>query len=621
MTMLVTPESPALFDRALALHQSGDLAAAESMYRRILSANPSHAESMHLLGLVAGELNRPAEAIASIEAALRIRPGVPVYLANLGMALRRAGHLDEALAAYDLSIGGMPSKPETHYKRGCLLRDMGRLAEAASAFAEAAGLDPTYAGAHFEYANILHLLNRNAEAIEAYQRATALDPSQAEAQFNFAVALMIEKRLAESEAAYRRALELAPGHHQAWNNLGHILQARGASVEALECYRKSIAINPGYIDARYNLGVALQSLERLDEACDAYTGLIALKPGHADALNNRAGIPLARNHVREALAGYQAAARVDPNHGDAVWNTGLCHLTLGEWEPGWEGYDWRLRIRDRKFEAPHWRGEDARGKTVFLVSEQGLGDTIQFMRYKQWFEDRGANVIFDCQQRLEPLLQPPPPRPYDFYCWMMSAARYAREIPAATPYLTVSPERIGYWSTRIATDGLRVGLSWCGNPHYKANHKRSIEASRLGPFAGVEGVSLYSLQRESPGCEIPGLEELESDSSDLADTAAIMMNLDLVITVDTMTAHLAGALGRPVWTLLAFASDWRWMLDRADSPWYPTMRLYRQPAPGDWDSVIETVIASLTALSCKKSTPWPIFHTLGPSSVPWTQSI
>ena len=624
--MNLAQESPALFDQALAIHKAGDLPGAELLYRRVLAANPSHADSLHLLGLVAGELNRPAEAIASIEAALRVRPGVPVYLANLGLALRRAGHLDEALAAYDLSIGRMPSKPETHYKRGCVLRDLRRLEEAAAAFAEAAGLDPTYTEAHFELGNVLHLLNRNSEAADAYRRATALDPGQAEAHFNLAVALMIEKRLEEAETAYRRALELNPGHHQAWNNLGHILQARQATAEALDCYRRSIALKPDYIDARYNLGVALQGLDRPDQAFETYSALIALKPDHADAHNNRAGIWLGRNDVRRALDGYRAAAAFDPAHNDANWNIGLCHLTIGEWDPGWAGYDWRLRSRTREFTAPHWRGEDVSGKTIFLVSEQGLGDTIQFIRYTRWFEARGARVIFDCQSRLEPLLHPPAPQPYDFHCWMLSAPRYAKDIPAEAPYLTVPPERVAYWKTRMKPDGLRVGLCWQGNPHYKANHKRSLALEQLAPLGDVEGVDLYSLQRDCPDSGIPGLDQLESDHTDIADTAAILMNLDLVITVDTMIAHLAGALGRPVWTMLAFAPDWRWMLNRADSLWYPTMRLYRQPVPGDWASVVEQIESDLTARSCANTpcataTPWPIYHTLGaPAQMPWMLS-
>lgn len=560
-----------MFKEALACHRAGKLEEAERQYRRLLARDPGHTDAMHLLGLIVSEHGEHGQAIRLIGRAVELRPNTAVYLANLGLALRRAGKLEEAVERYRSAIALEPDNAATHFKLGSALRDLRRIEEAEQAYHRAVTLDQTHIEAHYERANALHQLNRYPEAIAEYQETIALDPLHAEAHFNFAVTLMLENRIDESETAYRRALELHPDHAQAFNNLGHILQAKGRLEEALQCYRHSLLIKPDYVEAHYNLGVALQNQDRVEESAEAYRDVLALDPLHADAHNNLGSLHLALNELPAAIACYQRAVELAPDHHDAPWNLGLANLTLGHWAAGWKGYEWRFRMNPKlegDFKQPRWRGEPLGGKTILLLAEQGLGDTIQFVRYRKELERRGARVIVDVHERLKPLIGPREELPFDYYAHMMSLPGIlGGPIPAEIPYLHVTPADLG--------PGFKVGLCWCGNTAYKNNHLRSMREQDVAPLQATEGVRFFSLQQE------------EGDT--LLETAQTVAGLDLVITVDTMIAHLAGALGRPVWTLLCFAADWRWMLDRDDSPWYPTMRLFRQSRRGDWAGVVQRV--------------------------------
>ncbi len=560
-----------MFNRALACHQAGDLKEAARLYRRLLTGDARHTDAMHLLGLIVSEQGEQEEAIRLIARAVELRPNTAVYLANLGLALRRAGKLEEAVHRYQRAIGLAPDNAGTHFKLGSALRDLLRLVEAEQSYARAVTLDPTHIEAHYERANALHQLSRYAEAIAGYEAVIALDPLHAEAHFNLAVTLMLENRIDEAEVAYRRALALHPDHAQAFNNLGHILQAKGRFEEALQCYRHSLHIKPDYVEAHYNLGVALQNQDRVEESAEAYRKVLALDPLHADAHNNLGSLHLAMNELPAAIACYQHAVELAPEHHDAPWNLGLAHLTLGRWDEGWKGYEWRFRMNPKlkkDFTQPLWQGEPLEGKTILLVAEQGLGDTIQFVRYRKELERRGARTIVDVQERLKPLIGDREDVPFDYYAHMMSLPGIlGGAIPAEVPYLNVTPANLG--------PGFKVGVCWCGNTSYKNNYLRSMREEDIAPLQAIEGVRFFSLQQK------------EGDT--LLGTAQTVAGLDLVITVDTMIAHLAGALGRPVWTMLCFAADWRWMLGREDSPWYPAMRLFRQSRRGDWTGVVERV--------------------------------
>jgi tetratricopeptide (TPR) repeat protein len=568
-----------MFREALACHQAGDWKEAERLYRRLLARDARHTDALHLLGLIASEQGEHAEALRLIGRAVELRPNTAVYLANLGLALRRAGNLEDAIGRYRQALALDTGNAATHFKLGSALRDFERIEEAEQAYSRAITLDPAHVEAHYERANALHQLRRYADAIEEYKAVIALDPLHAEAYFNLAVTLMLDNRIEESEIAYRRALQLHPGHAQAFNNLGHILQAKGLFEDALECYRQSLRIQPDYVEAHYNLGVALQNRDRVEEAAEAYRHVLALDPRHADAHNNLGSLHLAFNELPAAIACYERAVEFAPEHHDAPWNLGLAHLSLGHWEEGWQGYEWRFRMNPklkRDFQQPHWRGEPLEGKTVLLVAEQGLGDTLQFVRYRKELERRGARTLVEVQERLRPLLGDFDGQPFDYYAHIMSLpGLLGGAIPAEVPYLNVTPAELG--------PGFKVGLCWSGNVSYKNNHLRSMQEHAMAPLQQIAGVRFFDLQHK------------EGDT--LLETARTVAGLDLVITVDTMIAHLAGGLGRPVWTLLCFAADWRWMLGREDSPWYPAMRLFRQSRRGDWAGVIERVRDELCKLT------------------------
>lgn len=567
-----------MFKEALACHQAGNLREAERLYRRLLAGDARHPDAMHLLGLIVSEQGEHEQAVRLISRADELRPNTALYLANLGLALRRAGKLEDAIDRYERAIMLDPANAATRFKLGGALRDLRRVPEAEQAYAAALSLDPGHLEAHYERANALHLLNRYGEAREEYGTVIGLDPLHAEAHFNLAVTLMMENRIEEAELAYRRALDLHPDHAQAFNNLGHILQAKGRFEEALQCYRHSLRLKPDYIEAHYNLGVALQSQDRVEEAAETYRSVLALDPLHADSYNNLGSIHLFLNKVSEAVGYYQRSVELVPEHHDAPWNLGLAHLTRGNWAEGWKGYEWRFRMNaklKRDFTQPCWQGEPLEGKTVLLVAEQGLGDTIQFVRYRKELERRGARTLLDAQERLKPLLGSRGEGEFDYYIHMMSLPGLLGEIPAEVPYLDVTPADLG--------PGFKVGICWSGNASNKNDRLRSMREVDMTPIQDVEGVRFFSLQQK------------EGDT--LMGTAAMVAGLDLVITVDTMIAHLAGALARPVWTMLCFASDWRWMLEREDSPWYPTMRLFRQSSRGDWAGVVQRVRGELCKMT------------------------
>ena len=360
-----------------------------------------------------------------------------------------------------------------------------------------------------------------------------------------------------------------------------------------------------------NRGNALLDLNRLNEALASFDAALARIPNYAAALVNRGNALRSLHRAEEALASFERAIAIEPELAEAHWNKGLLCLSLGDFEAGWRGYEWRWR-RDnapsREFAQPQWRGEDLHGKTILLHAEQGFGDTIQFLRYVPMVAGLGAKIILELPDSLVPLLdtidgvvaivsrdQAHPP--FDLHCPLLSLAvtfgTTLATIPAPLPNLRAPAERIEKWRARLPrNEAHRIGIVWSGKPTHNNDHNRSIALARLAPLLSMPGFKFISLQSEIRDADLPllaklpALLRLEEEIADFADTAAVIAELDLVIAVDTAVAHLAGSLGKPVWILLPYVLDWRWMLDREDSPWYPSARLFRQTVIGDWDSVI-----------------------------------
>jgi FkbM family methyltransferase len=502
------------------------------------------------------------------------------------------------------------------------LRQLSNLYLERGAFEEAVPLihrlidhEPNLSDAHNNLGTALLALRRPSDAVRCFERAIELEPNRPEFHHNLGGALQLIGRSAEARACYERAITLRPDYAEAHNSLGVLLAANDPN-EAFTCFRRALAASPTYVDAHNNMGNALLDLARCDEAIASYRQALAIRPDHAEAHNNLGMALRELNRHEEALACLEMAQAIKPDYVDAHINEGLVRLALDDYANGWKKYSWRnLKTSfgqgKKRPPRPLWLGNwDISGKTILLCSEEGLGDTVQFCRYVPLVAQRGARVILAVQRPLSTLMaglqgasvvcdQGEPVPPFDGFCPLLSLpgafATKLETIPAAVPYLSVEPDAAARWRRRLDGDGgAKVGIVWAGNPQHRNDARRSIAAETLLPLLRVQGARWFSLQVGERAADLARLPhglvaDLSPHLSDFAETAAAIASLDLVICVDTAVAHLAGAMGKPVWVLLPFSADWRWLRYRSDSPWYPTARLFRQPAPGDWPSVVMQV--------------------------------
>jgi tetratricopeptide (TPR) repeat protein len=457
-----------------------------------------------------------------------------------------------------------------------------------------------------------HQAGRLADAESIYWRVLEVDPENRDALHLLG---LIAHQTGNYELAVQligRAILRGPDPHFL-NNRAAALQLLGRYDEALADYDTAIALKPDYVEALGNRGIVLQKLARFQEALASYDQALAINPGYVDALSNRGDTLQQLGRYDEALASYAKALAINPDHANAHFNAGQCRLLLGDFAHGWKDYEWRwktdaLAAERTDFVARWLGGENIAGKTIYLHAEQGLGDTIQFVRYAQAVAQKGATVILGVQPSLKSLLSSVEGAhqvlsdgdrlpAFDFHCPLLSLPlaldTRLESVPATIPYVHVNVAAIQKWETKLGSkQSARVGIVWSGRPSHLQDRLRSIALARMVELA-PPNVQLVSLQNEvRPEDEKvlsanPQIVHFGAELADFSDTAALVSLMDLVISVDTSVAHLAGAMGRPVWILLPFAPDWRWMLGREDSPWYPTARLFRQPAIGDWDSVFD----------------------------------
>ncbi|WP_413196736.1 tetratricopeptide repeat protein [Pararobbsia alpina] len=554
-----------LFQQALALHQNGALDEAEASYREVLAMKPRHLDAMQLLGTLALQSGRLEEGLEFLSRASTIDPRQPAIQSNMAFALNAMGRYAEALPRADKAIA----------------------------------LTANFADAHNNRGNALAGLHRPADALASFERAIALQPQIAEA----------------------------------WNNRACALRDLGQPEEAVKSCDRAIELRDAYPDAWSNRANALSDLNRPDDAKASYEQALAVQPEFADGWSNLGLTLVDLGDHEAALRCYERALAINPSHASAHWHQALCLLEMGRFEQGWPAYEWRwqretLKHTRRMFPQPLWLGETSlEGKTILLHSEQGLGDTLQFCRYASRVAALGAKVVLEVPTELvrvcaqlkgvDVLVEEGQPLPdFDVHCPLLSLPLALKTtldtIPADVPYLFADAQRSAQWRERIAPiagDHLRVGLVWAGGhrPHVpelrKNDARRSMSLDRLRGLFAIEGVQYFSLQKGSPAQQLDALRadpsigdrivDLTQDIHDFADTADFVDNLDLVISVDTSTAHLAGAMGKPVWILNRFDTCWRWLLERADSPWYPSARLFRQPKLGDWDPVLSDVIETL----------------------------
>lgn len=551
-----------ILNQAFSAHQAGHLDHAEAGYQAVLQHAPGTWSAITLLATVALQRGQWQQAITGFQQSLALHVAQPDAHLNLGNAFREMGQVEQALACYEQSLALQPQFVAAWVNRGNVLREL----------------------RHFD------------TAIENYQRALALAPDNGDIHNNLGIAYWESGRFEMALHAYESALRYSPNDAAIWHNRGHTLRATGRYEEALQSDQQALTLLPNYVEAMLGCGDTLCEMRQFEAALRCYDQAIGLRADYADAW----------------------------------WAKALTLLQLGNFASGWQSYEWRWQLPNRQVERQRYAGlqqwsgrEDVRDKHVLLHAEQGLGDAIQFCRYAPLLQEMGANITLEVRQPLVSLLQSLSPTinivaqltelndDYDLRCPLMSLplalGTSLETIPAGIPYLHADAALQQQWQSRLGpTSKPRIGLVWSGSPTHKGDYARSIPLAQLQPLF-KDRFEFHSLQ---PDIRDDDQKILSTDAplhihsgqiQNFSDTAALISQMDLVISVDTSAAHLAGAMGKPVWVLLPYSADFRWLLDRTDSPWYPTMRLFRQTQPRDWQEILQKVAAELDTLNLTRN--------------------
>jgi len=554
--------------------------------------------------------------------ALAIEPNYVAACINLGYVLSEQKSFEDAERFLKQAARIDPTLADPHYMLGQIARECGRLIEAVEHLETALALKADF---EFAYRDLheLHLqAGQNDEARKVLLRAIMVNPEWAAFHCALADRYMADGRFEEAIEHYLAGMKIWPDNADIHFRLGTAYSRTNAYALAAESYERSLSISPGNVLAIGNLGNALTGLGKFDQAIEKFNQALSINPDIAEIYNNRGNTLEWQGRYAEAIESYAHAVSLDPECAAAHWNEALAHLRNGDLEKGWKKFEWRwkatvVQCRTRDFTQPYWQGQESlQGKTILLHLEQGYGDTIQFCRYAKLVAAQGATVIMESPPPLAPLLKTvegvhrliynEPLSHLDYHCSLMSLPRAfgtnLDTVPADVPYIHSTPERAAYWKGRLGDSRLpRVGLVWSGNPTHTNDHNRSLQLSQIVRIADIvsERAQFISLQKNMRPDDRRFLEErndivhLGDELNDFGDTAGLIANLDLLISVDTSVAHLAGAMGKPVWILLPYLPDWRWLRERQDSPWYPSARLFRQPAVNDWQGAISTLAVEL----------------------------
>ena len=640
-------EIPKLLQEGLALHRQGRFAGAKQIYEKILQKQSNHFDALQLLGAIymqvkqyemslqffdkalqiaktnaavfnnrgitLKELKRFDDALTSYDEALRIKPDYVEALNNRGVILNELKRFDDALTSCDEALRIKPDYAEALNNRGNALQELKRFDDALTSYDEALRIKPDYAKALNNRGNLLKELKRFDDALTSYDEALRIKPDYAETLNNRGVTLQELKRFNDALTSYDEALRIRPDHAEALYNRGNVLKELKRFNDALTSYDEALRIKPEYAETLNNRGVALQEIKRFDDALISYDKALRIKPDYAEALYNRGNALQELKRFADALTSYDEALRIKPDYIEATWNKSLLLILTGNYPDGWRLYEARLNKEETKKIYPRysqlaWRGqEDIRGKKILIHDEQGLGDSIQFIRYLEKIHQLGADIILEVPKTLADLantirtpitvIEKGAQLPaFGAYCPLLSLP-YVFEttvdtIPSVVPYLSADRQKISEWDSRLGLKNRkRIGLAWSGSAEHKNDHNRSIPLEIFDCLFKLP-VEWHSLQKEYRSEDKnfldshPEVNQHQDHLSDLSDTAALIECMDLVISVDTSVAHLAGALAKTTWILLPFIPDYRWMLDREESPWYPTVTLLRQDEERDWKKVI-----------------------------------
>ncbi|MGE3623066.1 MAG: tetratricopeptide repeat protein [Bdellovibrionales bacterium] len=581
----------ALLQKAVDAHQSGNLAEAEKLYRDVLAKSPDQPDALALLGVILDSRGDAGRAIELIEKAIRLDPGAGLFKLHLGNALMTASRHAEAVTAFRQAAAQQPGMAQAHFNLGNALRKTGDWSGAVEAYREAIRCRPAYAEAFNNLALALVHENRFDEAMEKARASVVVAPQFGEAWLTLCNVAETVNDYPAALAAGEQVVRLMPDNHKAWFGYGVALNRLGRHEEALEAYKNALALKPDRADIWDNLGQTYQSLNRLDEAEAIFRKTVEV-----------AGQAIPDEDVREVA---------EEEYGNRHWHLALIELLRGKYKQGFARYRARFKdigeLKRPRFPQPVWRGENLAGKTILICDEQGYGDTLMFCRYLPMLKQLGAGVVFSVHPVLEALfagwpgadrviVHGQPPGAIDFHASTFDLPHrfgtVMETIPSGTPYLPL-PE-VDAAARLEPAAGRKIAVVWGGSPLHKNDRNRSIPLELFSALFDAPDTQFYSLNRDlKPGDAelLPRLPviDLAPRLRNFADAARFMRQCDRVITCDTATAHLAGGLGLPVWVLLPFAPDWRWLVGRDDSPWYPNMRLFRQGKAGEWRDVISRV--------------------------------
>lgn len=643
--------------RAQQIGQSGDLQGAARICRDLLRREPTNFFALLMLGGIESDLRNFREADKLLARAVKLNPRSPEALGGYGNVLIELGRRDEGVRMLTEAIRLQPQNPALYVYRGYAHAQAADHHKAFTDFDAAVRLAPEWEFALHNRSSALIALNRHLEARPDIEKLLRLAPNNVPVLINYASILTRELKYAEALAAIDRALAMEPRHVGLLHSRAQSLAALNRFDEALGAVEQALAFTPDDVSfamTRANIFAALgrvdvalalfQDLmardegnpdipttcanmlmdqERLEDALVWLDRAITTKPDHAPAHVLRANLLLHLERYDESFAAYDKGVQFGNGYPEAAYHRGSALLLHGRFVEGWRDCECRWQVTDCGFSRPtllaqEWQGEPLNGRSIVVYSEQGLGDAIQFVRFLPRLQEMGAHVTFLCHPALMRLFRNfaesgmevvafcRGDRRFDYQSALLSLPQCfgtTRDtVPAAVPYVFAEPELVAKWRDRIGSEPFKIGICWQGNPSGKIDRGRSVPLTEFAPVAAVPGVHLISLQRkhgleqlanlpQGMRVETPGAFDEGNDA--FVDTAAIMENLDLIVTSDTSVAHVAGALGRPVWLALRHTPDWRWMLKRSDSPWYPTMRLFRQPARGDWHTVFTKMSTQL----------------------------
>ncbi|MCP4455349.1 MAG: tetratricopeptide repeat protein [Planctomycetes bacterium] len=610
----MTPSSHTL-ETAFQHHLRGQLDRARACYEEVVSQHSHQGAALHGLAMIALEDRLFEDAVGLAERAAEALPEIAQVCNTLGRSYDATGQKDKAVNAFQKAVTLQPDFAEAYHYMAQCHHALGDTACAVQSYEQAVRIKPDFVQAHLELAQLYQAQNQLESAIKTLEHILTLAPDSAEVHTRTGMILRRLNRDGEARQHYLEAIRLQPAYAPAHNNLGNLLSQYSRYEDAMYHYEQAIRISDTCAESFNNLGATLIHLNRVEEAVTQCHKAIALKPEYAEAHNTLASALMKLGRYTEATDAFNRTLTLSPDYAEAHSNLAMIHLVLKYFEAGWQEYEWRLRCPGftKRYSAPQprWDGSPFPGKTLLVHWEQGMGDSIQFIRYLPRIKALGGTVLYQDRPPLHRLFsrhpgidqfistaEPNMPR-FDLQASVMSLpylfGTCEHSIPSTSVYLHAEVDKIKNMQPHIQPHAFNVGIVWAGSKTHKNNKNRSCDPALFQTLAQCPGIALYGLQKTEDTPAIPEslksclVANLGEHFQDFSDTAGAIAHMDLVVTVDTSVLHLACAMGKPTWALIPFTPDWRWMLDRSDSPWYPTLRLFRQAQPGQWQPVFDAI--------------------------------